>query len=211
MDYQGYCVRVDALDGYAERIRMLPAVTDYEAIIGAEHQGSTKKNPHYHLVVKTKVKDQAFRVRMKKVFDKGKGNAHMGIKPWDGSIKAISYLFHEDENAPLVVRHNVTDETISAARALNQQVQREVAQAKERASWKLEDEVFKMFEGQSPDADTIAKRIILVALRSGRYMPNDYLLRAMVTKISFRLLNGDVDAEEAFAERLVHSIFHRFD
>lgn len=212
MDVHGYFVRVDALDGYAAKIKEIAVNPDYVSFISVEHQGSTGENPHYHLVVRTKVKEQAFRVRMKKVFDKGKGNGHMSIKPWDGSNDVLAYLFHEDENATIVARRGVSDETIAEAKLRNQQVQREIAKSKERASWKLEDEVYELFRRREDhDPDRIAKEIILLALRSGRYLPNDYLLKAMVTKISFRLLDGDEHAEELFAEGIVQRVFHRYD
>lgn len=66
MDYNGFCVRVQAIDGYASKILSLVLVKDYESIVSMKHVGKTKSNPHYHLVIKTQVKDQAFRVRMKK-------------------------------------------------------------------------------------------------------------------------------------------------
>lgn len=212
MDVHGYFVRVDALDGYANKIKEVCLNPDYASFIAVEHQGSTGENPHYHMIVRTQVKDQAFRVRMKKVFDKGKGNGHMSIKPWDGCNDALAYMFHEDENATIVARRGVSDETIAEAKQRNQQVQREIAKSKERASWKLEDEVYERFLRRSDhDTDQIAKEIILLALRSGRYLPNDFLLKAMVTKIQFRLLNGDINAEEQFAEGIVQRIFHRYD
>lgn len=212
MDAYGYCMRVDALEGYRERIIMLRNVTDYQSVVAVEHQGSTKENPHYHLIVRTQVKDQAFRVRMKKVFDRGKGNGHMSIKPWDGCNDALAYMFHEDENAVLVVQHGVSNETIAEARQRNQQVKREMEKAKERASWKLEDEVYASFERRKDhDPDAIAKELILLALRSNRYVPNDYLLKAMVLRIQFRLLKGDVAAEERLAEGIVYRVFHRYD
>jgi len=186
---------------------------DYLSVVCVEHRGATKENPHYHLVIRTAVKDQAFRVRMKKIFDKGKGNGHMSIKPWDGCNDAIAYLFHEDDNASLVLQHGVSDETIAEARQRNQQVQREVAKAKERASWKLEDEVYEMFAKGRVDVypERIAKEIILLALRSGRYMPNDFLLKAMVTRIQFRLLKGDLYREEQFADAIVTRLYRSYD
>ena len=71
---------VDARDGYAEKMLMLKSVTDYEAIVAIKHKGASGENPHYHMVVRTHIKDQAFRVRMRKVFDQGKGNGHMSIQ-----------------------------------------------------------------------------------------------------------------------------------
>lgn len=213
MEYNGYCVRIDAYDGYAEKIASLKMVTDYTAIVGIKHMGQKGDNPHYHLVIKTQVKDQAFRVRMRKVFNESKGNAHMGIKPWDGNIDAISYLFHEDENAPLLIQHNVSDETILKARQRNADVQVKMAEARERASWRLEDDVWEQIQKHDggTSQDDIAKALILTSLRNGKYMPNDYLLKSMVARIQFRLCYGDVDRENQFADQVVWRVFHKHD
>lgn len=219
MDVHGFCIRIDALDGYADRIRSLTYVSDYTSIVGSAHKGGSGENPHYHLVIRTRVKEQAFRVRMKKIFNLGKGNGHMSIKPWDGCNDAISYLFHEDPDAPLLIQHNVSDETVSEARKRNEQVQRDVAKAKERASWKLEEHVYEeikrdgipkrsITDGQYISQEThIAKVLILTALRNNKYVPNDYLLRAMVRRIKFRLLDGDVHSEEVFALAIAQNLF----
>lgn len=210
MDTYGYCVRVDALEGYAEKIRMLQICEDYRSIVAVRHKGRGGENPHYHLVIRTQVKSQAFRVRLKKIFDQGKGNGHMSIKPWDGCNDAISYMFHEDDNAELLIQHNVSDETIVEARQRNEQVQREIAKAKERASWKLIDEVYEQFKGKDTPYDVdIAKAIVLTAFRSGKYVPNDFLVKSMVRQIQFRLLEGDVTKEEAYAEYIADKIFSR--
>lgn len=221
MEYNGYCVRVQAFDGYASKIKQLALVPDYQSIVAIKHKGGTGENPHYHLVVRTDVKDQAFRVRMKKVFDQGKGNAHMSIKNWDGALEAISYLFHEEPDGPLVIQHNVSNETIDKARELNKSVLKKVAEAKSRAAWRLEDAVYEdlivkyqrhpkyMIATGEHIQDEIGKVIVLHALRHDKYVPNDYLLRAMVTKLRFRLLDGDPDTEERLADQIVARVFHR--
>lgn len=210
MEYHGHCVRVQAHEGYGDKIIALQHVTDYEAIIAMKHMGDTKENPHYHLVIKTKVKQQAFRVRMKKVFDQGKGNEHMSIKDWDGALEAVSYLFHEDPDGTPFFRHNVPDETVESARELNKRVQGKVAEAKNRASWRIEDEVFKMFSDNETlprYEEFIAKEIILFALRHDKYVPNDFLLKAMARKIQFRLLDNKEDQQEEFARRLISTVY----
>lgn len=209
MDICGYCVRIDALDDYRQRIQLLSAVTDYESIIGVEHHGNKSENPHYHLVIKTRVGEQAFRKRFKKVFDKGKGNGHMSIKPWDGALGAISYLFHEDRDAVLVIRHNVSDELIERARKENDRVQEEVQKAKDKASYRLEQVVYDMLKdkGHQKDPRVVAKLILATALRTDRYLPNTYQVRSMVTKIQFKLLNGDVDLEDQFLEAMLDQIY----
>lgn len=209
MEFNGYCVRVQAHEGYGEKIRKLTANDDYTAIAVIKHVGSTKENPHYHLVVATQVKDQAFRVRLKKIFNEGSGNQHMSIKPWDGNIDAISYLFHEDPEGDLFLAHKVSPETIVKAKARNKEVQDKVANAKERASWKIEEEIFQMYKRDHLESDlyNIAKDIVLFALRHDKYVPNDYLLKAMANKIRFRLMDGDLKGEEDFAISYVTDVY----
>jgi len=209
MEYNGFCVRVQALEGYAEKITLLQAVTDYVSIVAMRHKGASGENPHYHLVIRTDTKQQAFRVRMKKVFDLGSGNEHMSIKNWDGNIDAIAYLFHEDPQGTPHLISNVSPETIEKARQRNLEVTQKVAVAKEKASWKIEEEMMKIYAAKkiSPDQYTIAKDILLFALRNDKYPPNDFLLKSMVTKIEFRLQEGDLNAEEVFAKRYVSSLY----
>lgn len=207
MNFDGFCVRLQAYDGYLEKVIMLQHCSDYQAIIAVKHFGSKKDNPHYHIVIKTRVKDQAFRVRMKKVFDMAKGNEHMSIKTWDGNVDAISYLFHENDSEEIILlRHNVSDETILKARERNREVRVKVEKAKQRASWTLEEEILQYYKSKPElyyDQYTIAKEIILSALRKDKYVPNDFLLKAMVTKIQFKLMDGETQNEEHFAKQLV--------
>lgn len=213
MDYIGYCVRVDAIDGYADKLPMLRAHTDFESIVGVKHTGSSKENPHYHLVIRTRCKDQAFRVRLRTIFDQGKGNGHMSIKSWDGKQEAISYLFHEDPDASLVIKHNVSDETIAECKVLNRNISQMVLDAKTKASWRAEEIVFEQLvkEKVSHPRDTdVATRLILCCLRTGKYTPQPWLVRAMTERIQFRLLNGVEEAEQDFASRLARNIF-RYD
>lgn len=217
MDTHGYCVRVDALDGYRDKLPLLSACQDYKSIIAVKHNGISKENPHYHLVVRTDVQSQAFRVRMRKIFDQGKGNGHMSIKPWDGSNDAVSYLFHEDDTAEVIVRHNISDETIARARERNKQVQQLIQASKDKASWKLEDISYQYFSTQwkpteygskRPSESTIGQHLIITALRSGKYVPQPWHIRAMTQRIMYALLNGDLEAEEEFAMRLAMNIFN---
>jgi len=214
MNYEGYCVRVQALDGYLDKISALTLCPDYISIVAVKHLGKKKDNPHYHFVIKTQVKDQAFRVRMKKVFDMAKGNAHMSIKNWDGDIDAISYLFHEDEREEIIVlRKNISDETIAKALERNRDVQEKVEKAKERASWRLEETLYQQIITRPEQVQKsmtewdIAHELILLALRNDKYVPNDYLLKAMASKIKFKLLKGDLNAEEKFAREYMMKVY----
>jgi len=188
---------------------MLITCSDYTSIAAIQHKGGKGDNPHYHLVIRSAVKDQALRVRLRKIFDLGKGNDHMSIKPWDGNIDAISYLFHEEPEALLFLQHNIPDETITKARERNKEVQTKIATAKERASWKIEEEMMNIYLANKtkPDVYQIANDIILFALRHDKYVPNDFLLKSMAYKIKFRLIDGDLAQEESFALSYTARVF----
>lgn len=222
MDYKGYLVRVTALEGYAERITMMNVYEDFESIIGVKHKGGKGDNPHYHFVIKTNAKDQAVRVRLRKIFDQGKGNGHLSIKPWDGRKEAISYLFHEDTDAVLVLRHNVSDETIAEAKQINRTIQQMVLDAKTKAAWRAEDIVYEEIckdrgrraaerglftKPQRIEDSEICAKLILVCLRTGKYPPQPWLARAMTERIQFRLCGGVEESEEELASRLAKNIF----
>jgi len=210
MNYQGYCMRVDALDGYADKLPLLTACQDYRSLIAVRHKGNKGENPHYHLVVQTGIAGQAFRVRMRKIFDQGSGNGHMSIKPWDGSIDAIAYLFHEDENTAVLVQHNISDETVAQAKERNRAVTTMVNASKAKAAWHLESVVYEDLKGKPcPPEDRIGQQLILAALRNGKYVPQPWHIRAMTQRIQFQLLDGHMEKEEDFALRLSQQIFYR--
>lgn len=218
MDSIGYCIRVDALDGYSQKLLMLTTCLDYKSIIAMKHTGHTGENQHYHAVIQTDIQPQAFRVRMRKIFDLGKGNGHMSIKPWDGNIDAVSYLFHEDPDAVVLVQHNISDETIAKAKARNRAVADMVNASKAKASWKLEEALWDTIKDHADtgepgwrvlDETTIGQRLILLALRSGKYVPQAWHIKAMTQRLQYRLLEGSEEAEADFAWRLSRQIFFR--
>jgi len=220
MESVGYCVRVQALDGYGEFVGSLQFVTDYTSALAVKHKGKRGENPHFHIVIRTSVKQQAFRVRMKNLFKDGKGNEHMSIRPWDGDSKALSYLFHEDAGdhvTPIYLRKEVPDEFLSFLRAQNVAITAEVVKAKGKSSHTLFDDAVAHF-GKSIKSprdvarlqdEEIATYMMLHAMRAGKYAPQPWLLRSMVLKCKFHLLKGDVSAEEEYASQYVKSIFQR--
>ncbi|AYP28765.1 MAG: hypothetical protein [Cressdnaviricota sp.] len=211
METIGYCVRVQALEGYLEKIRALTFQEDYTAILSVRHNGSTKENPHYHIVIRTGVNQQAFRVRMKKLFPDGKGNQHMSIVPWDGDDKALSYLFHEEPDVTPVVKKGITDEFETKLRSSNETILSKVKEAKGKASHTLEEDAWFHFQSMKtkPNDIEIASFMILHALRNGKYVPQQWLLKAMTYRLQYRLLKGDVQREEQYATDLAQHFFMR--
>lgn len=205
-------MRLAALEGYAERIRGLTFCDDYTGILAVRHGGNKGENPHYHLVIRTSIQQQTFRKRMKTLFPEGKGNGHISIVPWDGDDKALSYLFHEDPDVTVTLRKGISDEYEAKLRAQNVAVQALVKTAKQKASWTLEDDAYNYFKELKDNRPVritlihIGEYIILHALRSGKYMPQPWLLKSMAIKVQFRLLEGHEGNEEAFANALAINI-----
>lgn len=213
METVGYCFRVQALEGYAEKLRAMTLTPDYTALVSVRHAGKTGENPHYHGVVRTGVNPQAFRVRMKKTFPDGKGNQHMSIVPWDGDDKALSYLFHEDPECTLIARKGLTDDRLVELRAKNDAIQVLVKQAKQKASWTLEEDAYQYFLANPPHAGcvlqekAVASRIYLIALQAGKYPPQPWLIRSMVIKVLFRMKHGELAQEEKYCDKLAEMLY----
>jgi hypothetical protein len=212
MESVGYCVRVQAVEGYALKMHTL----EYDHMIAVKHLGAKGDNPHYHLVIRTDVKAQAFRKRMKRCFPDGTGNAHMSIKPWDGDDKALSYLFHEehgDEKATVIVCKGLTQERIDTLRAQNQTVQTLIVENKKKSSHLLWEGAYEHFKNV-PEKDrkftnstTIASYMILDALRNDKYVPQAWLLKSMTFKVEYLLCNGNVDYEEKVAHGILEQLW----
>lgn len=211
MESVGYAVRVQAFDGYSDRIQALVLMSDYDAVLAVKHMGDSKENPHFHIVIRTNVESQTFRKRMKKVFPDGKGNGHMSIKAWDGDNKALSYLFHEEPDVVPLVRKGLTDTFITELRQLNQGIQEAVKDAKQKASHHLKDmalEYFRSLKLKHPPTDQdVCKWMVLAALRSDKYMPPRWQLQQMVPWVKFKLLEGDTNAEEEFAQNIARQMY----
>ena len=213
MESVGYCLRVQAMEGYLEKLRAMTLSNDYVGLTAVKHGGKTGENPHYHAVVRTGVNPQAFRVRMKKLFPDGKGNQHMSIVPWDGDDKALSYLFHEDPQTTLIARKGLTDERIEELRAKNDAVQTLVKQAKQKASWTLEEDAYQFFLANPPTGGcvltekAVAARIYLIALQNDKYPPQPWLIRSMVIKVLFRMKDGELAKEEAYCQKLAENLY----
>jgi len=215
MESVGFCVRVSAIEGYGSKIIALIGNADYTHLIAVKHTGNKDENPHYHIVIRTAVKADAFRKRMKVVFNEGRGNGHMSIVPWDGHDYALSYLFHEEADTPLVAIKGLLQEDIDRYKQINKDVQVAVQAAKGRSSHTLADLAYHEFRetqinGQYDIWRTrIGEWIVGYALRSGKYMPQPWLLKAMVTQVMYRLMRGNVSDEENFIGMLVGEIYQR--
>lgn len=159
----GYCVRLDDHEGYKKIIKSLPEVhPDFIAILAMRHKGRFKENPHFHLVITTSIKMQSFRVRLKKLFTLGKGNGHMSIKEWDGSERALSYLFHE-EDPYIILQYGYSDEDMLRFMAMDEEVKDEYKKTKKNASSQREALIKMTIEALIADTQLYDKRKVNLA------------------------------------------------
>lgn len=207
MDTIGFFIRVNAYESYEEKIRMLATTADYRSVFAVRHKGKKGENVHYHIIIVTRVQPQAFRVRMKKIFDQGKGNEHMSIKRFDGNEDTYAYCFHEDE-AAIIVREGISDELLERAAQRNDVVQKQVAEAKQKASWTLEEDCVNYFKDWAhiPTEREVADRLVRIAFDRGKYVPNPYLARQIIANVRFKLCDGDLKKEDIVVRSIVDRI-----
>lgn len=207
----GYAIRIQAYEGYLDKLKAMAQA--YNWICAISHKGDKKEpNPHYHIVIKSTLEDGTIRKRLKVLFDKGKGNEHMSLKKWDGNLKAISYLFHEDPDGELLISRGLTEEYILQARNLNKMTLVEVAKAKGKASWTLEEDVIKELEREGKTFQhitnwDIARRMYLIALRNGKYPPTKWTCIGMTQRVMFHFAEGKPDLENDLAQRFAADVF----
>lgn len=207
MDTIGYCMRLQALEGYREKITMLAACDEYRVVFSVRHTGKKNDNPHYHVVIVTSVKAQAFRVRMKKIFADGRGNEHMSIKRYDGDIKAFSYCYHET-GVEEFVRKGLTDDQIREFKEKNASIKKEVDKAKDKASWTLEQDCIDYFKEWThvPTDREVADRLVRIAFERGKYVPNPFLARQIIANVRYKLCDGDLTKEDNVVRSIVDRI-----
>jgi len=214
MESVGYMIRLNALEGYGAKIQSLVLNPDYSAILAMRHHGAGhKENPHYHIVIRTAVKDQAMRVRLRNIFPDGKGNGHLSMKAWDGQDEAMSYLFHEEPEAQPFVNKGVSDEFLVRLRAINHEQLKAVEAAKQKSSHKLWEVAYAYFSEEckeirkknpnyKPMMRTIAEYMIRHALDNGQYVPQGWLLKAMTFRVSYMLDERESQREQTASQIL---------
>lgn len=103
-----FSLRLDEKQDYKDLILQMEDMGEMFVI---QHKGKKKNNPHFHFAIKTDVKKDAYRKRLKKIFTKGSGNGHMSLKDWDGEMLYIQYLCHEAKDIN-ELKENIIIDTI---------------------------------------------------------------------------------------------------
>jgi len=189
-----YLLRLNDISGYPLLLQEFFASEDYPRVFAGHHVGKTKANPHYHVVFETNkdVKTQAMRKRLNTVFNKSKGNAHLSLKEWDGNMRAISYIYHEDALLVPFINKQFTSQELSTAQLLCKEVQEEI---RENSPLKICDEVYQIIKSKYSQKnkdeskfhyfghEAIFKEICLATMRRGDWRPNKWQFERYISKV----------------------------
>lgn len=106
------------------------------------HSGKNQDNYHFHIHLDADIKQQALRVRLKKLFPDHRGNKGISVKVADDSKKPLSYMFHEHTRESFRVPYNVgyTDENIKEFKETTIKIQTAI---KENSPQKMIQDVYQ--------------------------------------------------------------------
>lgn len=124
-----FFIRIDEYPTYEELLVSEFSGNRYSLILAVRHLGKTGNNPHFHLTLTTNYKKDALRKRLKLVFKKGSGNAHLSIKEWDGNMNCNSYMFKEDKDlnpTEVILNNGYTEDKIVSFRTQSASIKKAI-------------------------------------------------------------------------------------
>ena len=119
-----------------EKMKVIKTWIDYVGYFAGFHIGEKTEKPHVHfaLSLSSELQKQSFDKRLKDLFQV-KGSDYSS-KVWDEGEDALSYMYH-DAKAEIDNQLGLLPDAIERIKARNVQVQKIVAEAKEKASCKV--------------------------------------------------------------------------
>lgn len=183
-------VRVDAPEEFLrQKCKILAECIDVRRMLAVYHVGEKKDNPHCHFIIELlkEVQKQSFALRIKGLFGVVRSGQY-ACEPWDGrtGAGAMSYLYHEDNEAQ-IVNKGFTDEEITEAKIANESVQRVLAVNKERASNKFVDKAMAHFTDSSPDTRTLLEYFIKLVKAGEIYWPGEYRAKQLIQEVWIKM------------------------
>lgn len=173
---------------------------DFSGMMVGLHHGDKQGAPHGHIAITltSELQKQSVDLRFKKLYDVA--GRQYSSKPWDGNIKALSYLYH-DKKGEVINHMNLSDKEIDDIKSLNEEIQKVVEVNKGRSSHKVVDYVM----GQANEGWSryeIGQCILRAVAQGLFYDPGDFVLERYINEIELRLNNGKEGLEEVIASRL---------
>lgn len=183
-----------------DKLSTIQGWIDFSGMMVGLHHGDKQGAPHGHIAIrlKSELQKQSADVRFKKLFDVA--GRQYSSKPWDGNIKALSYLYH-DKKGEVINHMNLSDKEIDDIKSLNEEIQKVVEVNKGRSSHKVVDYVM----GQANEGWSryeIGQCILRAVAQGLFYDPGDFVLERYINEIELRLNNGKDGLEEVIASRL---------
>lgn len=183
---------------------------DYTNSAIGYHHGAKTKKAHAHIVIKlrSELQKQSLDTRCKKLFDV-KGSDYSS-KLWDGSKKAISYLYH-DKEGKVEINMPLTDEEKKEVENLVIVYDEIVTTAKAKASYKCVDDILDAIK---VSGKTWTNREILTYLYAGIrgckwHSPGSMMLERYLDEI--RIKQGSEEDSEYAIESMVTSFLTRYE
>lgn len=195
-------VRVDGPEEFLrQKCKTLAECIDVHRLLAVYHVGEKKDNPHCHFIIELvkEVQKQSFALRVKGIFGVERSGQY-ACEPWDGKTGAgaMSYLYHEDTEAPLINK-GFTQEEIAEAKVANESVQKVLAVNKQRASNKFVDKAMAHFSESSPDAYTLLQFFVKQVKEGQLYWPGEYRAKQLIQEVQIKLaVNEDVIVGELY-------------
>jgi len=179
-------VRITAPWEYIEN--KLSGITEkiwYDGMMVGYHHGDKAGAPHAHIALKTKseLQKQSIDKALKDVFGLTSRTTYSS-KPWDGDMKALSYMYH-DSKGKVVDYMGLSEEQLDDLRRSCALITAAVKVAKEKASHKVIDYVIERHDpawGRSEIGECILR-----AVANGTFHdPGDFMLERYINEVELR-------------------------
>lgn len=191
--FNNYFIRINEYPGYADLIMVESKANRFPLFLAIKHEGSTRENQHFHLVVSTLQNIGTLRSYLKTRFTLGKGNAHMSIKTWDGEERAIQYLFHEEDCA-ILCRKGFDEEFLreqkEKALLFSKDKKKYTENLHDSVMWEIfqnDDNLSDLVTEHKWDHRRLAMKIWDVCKDKKKSYPNKFLLDNMIRKVQAEL------------------------
>lgn len=165
------------------------------------HVGAKTSKPHIHLalIMHSELQRQSIDVRLKKLF--GVKGSDYSSKVWDGSHKALSYLYHDVSGKVEMFRMTLTkeeEEEIARTVSVYSDI---VTTAKAKASTRIPDRILEEMGSDQWSERQIIHRIYM-GVRAREWYDPGHMIDRYVNEILLRS-SGDIDYVSVLTEQLI--------
>lgn len=160
---------------------------DLEKMAIGYHIGTKTKKEHIHIALelKTELQQQSINLRMKKLF--GVERSDYASKIWDGSLKAISYLYHDEKGEVEFYKMELTPEQITEVQGTVQIYKEITTNAKLKAANRMPDKIIEEIKasGEKWGIRKVLKRII-DGIESNEWYPPGPMMERYIQEIMIK-------------------------